>query len=285
MSFNLIVQRAEPLSMGDLAALAVLVDAPTIEVLPDTAWRCLNANAEASVREEVRELAAQLQCDWAFVEAGRDLSSFGLWMTDMDSTLIEIECIDEIAALLGIKDQVAAITERSMAGELDFAESLTQRVALLAGLKETSLRHVYDSKVTLTSGTETLVAACKAAGVKIGLISGGFTHFTDRLKAQLGLDYAIANTLEVKEGRLTGRLVGEIIDAQAKADWLIKLRDQLGLTAAQTFATGDGANDLKMLEVAGVGIAFHAKPIVCHQADMALSYVGLDGVVRLFAKA
>ena len=99
------------------------------------------------------------------------------------------------------------------------------------------------------------------------------------------MDYAIANTLEVKEGRLTGRLVGEIIDAQAKADWLIKLRDQLGLTAAQTFATGDGANDLKMLEVAGVGIAFHAKPIVCHQADMALSYVGLDGVVRLFAKA
>lgn len=283
MSFNLIVQRAEPLSMVDLADLAVLVDAPTIEVLSDTAWRCLNANVEASVREEVRELAAQLQCDWAFVEAGRDLSSFGLWMTDMDSTLIQIECIDEIAGMLGLKDKVAAITERSMAGELDFSQSLRERVALLAGLKETTLKVVYEKKVKLNPGAKELVAACQAKGVKIGLISGGFTYFTNRLKQELGLDYAIANTLEVVNGRLTGMVKGDIIDAQAKADWLLKLRGELGLRPDQVFATGDGANDLKMLAAAGVGIAYHAKPVVRHQAHVALSYSGLDGVINLFA--
>ena len=172
-SFNLIVQ-GKALAMDVLAELAVEAGSPAIEPLGKTAWRFLDAKADT--RETLAQYCRELECDWAFVPAGLTLGHFGLWMTDMDSTLIQIECIDEIAALLGIKDQVAAITERSMAGELDFAESLTQRVALLAGLKETSLRHVYDSKVTLTSGTETLVAACKAAAAKIGLISGGFTH-------------------------------------------------------------------------------------------------------------
>ena len=270
-SFNLIVQ-GKALAMDVLAELAVEAGSPAIEPLGKTAWRFLDAKADT--RETLAQYCRELE---------RDLSSFGLWMTDMDSTLIQIECIDEIAGLLGIKDKVSAITERSMAGELDFTQSLRERVALLAGLKESTLKTVYDKKVKLTPGARELIAACQAKGVKIGLISGGFTHFTNRLKEELGLDYAIANTLEVVHGRLTGQVKGPVIDAQAKADWLVKLRDELGLRQDQVIATGDGANDLQMLAAAGVGIAFHAKPVVRYQAHVALTYSGLDGVINLFA--
>ena len=279
-SFNLIVQ-GKALAMDVLAELAVEAGSPAIEPLGKTAWRFLDAKADT--RETLAQYCRELECDWAFVPAGLTLEHFGLWMTDMDSTLIQIECIDEIAGLLGIKDKVSAITERSMAGELDFTQSLRERVALLAGLKESTLKTVYDKKVKLTPGARELIAACQAKGVKIGLISGGFTHFTNRLKEELGLDYAIANTLEVVHGRLTGQVKGPVIDAQAKADWLVKLRDELGLRQDQVIATGDGANDLQMLAAAGVGIAFHAKPVVRYQAHVALTYSGLDGVINLFA--
>lgn len=279
-SLNLIIQ-GKPLAMDVLAELAVEAGSPAIEPLSKTAWRFLDA--KESSKEWVSQACRELECDWAYVPAGLTLSHFGLWMTDMDSTLIQIECIDEIAGMLGLKDKVAAITERSMAGELDFSQSLRERVALLAGLKETTLKVVYEKKVKLNPGAKELIAACQAKGVKIGLISGGFTYFTNRLKQELGLDYAIANTLEVVGGRLTGMVKGDIIDAQAKADWLLKLRGELGLRPDQVFATGDGANDLKMLAAAGVGIAYHAKPVVRHQAHVALSYSGLDGVINLFA--
>ena len=223
------------------------------------------------------------QLDCAFVPANRKLEDFGLVVMDMDSTLISIECIDEIADMLGLKPQVAAITESAMRGEIEFAESLQRRVALLAGLEQSALQRVYDERLSLNPGAQTLINTLKSRGIKTLLVSGGFTYFTDRLRAQVGLDYTHANTLEIVDGKLTGKVLGDIVDAQGKADWLIRTRDQLGLRADQVIAIGDGANDLKMLAAAGVGIAYHAKPVVRAQATYAFNHVGLDGVLNLFA--
>ncbi len=218
----------------------------------------------------------------AYVPAGKKLSDFGLVVMDMDSTLITIECIDEIADMQGLKPQVARITEAAMRGELDFAESLRRRVELLKGLDESALQRVYDERLRLTAGAETLLARLKTHGIKTLLVSGGFVYFTERLKQRLGLDYAHANTLEIIDGKLTGKVLGDIVDAQAKADWLISTRDALQLRPEQVIAMGDGANDLKMMSTAGVGIAFHAKPVVRAQASYALNFVGLDGLINLF---
>ena len=203
---------------------------------------------------------------------------------DMDSTLISIECIDEIADMQGLKPQVAAITEEAMQGKIDFAESLRRRVSLLKGLDEGALQRVYDERLKLNPGAETMLARLKENGIRTLLVSGGFVFFTDRLKQRLGLDYAHANTLEIIDGKLTGRVLGDILDAQGKADWLVKIRDELGLKAEQVIAMGDGANDLKMMAVAGVSIAYHAKPVVREQASYAFNFVGLDGLVKLFEK-
>ena len=201
---------------------------------------------------------------------------------DMDSTLISIECIDEIADMIGIKPQVAAITERAMQGELDFAQSLRERVALLKGLSEADLMRVLNERLQLNPGAKEWIETCKQNNITTLLVSGGFTFFAERVKAMLGLDYAVSNTLEIIDGKLTGRILGHIVDAQVKANELTKLRDQLGLSAAQTIAIGDGANDLKMMAAAGVGVAYHAKPVVQAQATYALNHVGLDGVINLF---
>ena len=201
---------------------------------------------------------------------------------DMDSTLISIECIDEIADMYNLKPQIAAITESAMHGEMDFAESLRRRVALLEGLGEGALQRVYDERLKLNPGTETMLAALKRHGVKTLLVSGGFVFFTERLKQRLGLDYVHANTLEIINGKLTGKVLGSILDAQSKADWLVKTRDQLALKPEQVIAMGDGANDLKMMAQAGVSIAYHAKPVVRSQASYAFNFVGLDGLVNLF---
>jgi len=200
---------------------------------------------------------------------------------DMDSTLISIECIDEIADMVGIKPQIAAITERAMLGELDFAQSLRQRVALLKGLKESDLLRVLNERLKLNPGAVEWVETCKKNNITTLLVSGGFTFFSERVKAMLGLDYAVSNTLEIIDGQVTGNVLGDVVDAQTKADELVKLRDKLGLTAAQTIAIGDGANDLKMMSAAGIGIAYHAKPIVQEQATYALNYVGLEGAIGL----
>ena len=201
---------------------------------------------------------------------------------DMDSTLISIECIDEIADMVGIKPQVAAITERAMQGELDFAQSLRQRVALLKGLQESDLMRVLNERLKLNPGVKEWVETCKNNNITTLLVSGGFTFFAERVKAMLGLDHAVSNSLEIIDGKLTGHILGDIVDAQVKADELTKLRDRLGLTVAQTLAIGDGANDLKMMAAAGVGVAYHAKPVVQAQATYALNHVGLDGVINLF---
>lgn len=230
----------------------------------------------------VQQFCASQQIDCAYVQDHQHMQSFGLCVMDMDSTLISIECIDEIADMVGIKPQVAAITERAMQGELDFAQSLRQRVALLKGFQESDLLRVLNERLALNPGAKEWIASCKANHITTLLVSGGFDFFANRVKEMLDLDYAVANSLEIIDGKLTGNILGDIVDAQRKADELTSLRDQFGLNAKQTLAIGDGANDLKMMSVAGVGVAYHAKPVVQAQATYALNHMGLDGVISLF---
>jgi phosphoserine phosphatase len=218
------------------------------------------------------------------VPANRRRADFRLLVMDMDSTLITIECIDEIADRIGVKPQVSAITEAAMRGELDFAGALRKRVALLEGLEESALQAVYEERLRLSQGAETLLQAARESGWKTLLVSGGFTFFTDRLQARLGLDHAVANTLEIQSGRLTGRVLGDIVDAERKANELRALASWIGVEPARAIAIGDGANDLKMMGAAGMGIAFRAKPVVRQQATHALNFSGLDGVLNLFAQ-
>jgi phosphoserine phosphatase len=201
---------------------------------------------------------------------------------DMDSTLITIECIDELGGMAGKKDEIAGITAQAMRGEIDYPESLRRRVALLAGLQESALERVYQEKLRLTPGADILLGACKKHGVKLLLVSGGFTFFTERLKGRLGLDYTISNTLEIKHGRLTGNVTGDIVDAQAKAAKFVSVLKEIHANKEQSVAIGDGANDLKMMAEAGLSVAFHAKPVVRAQASYALNWSGLDGVLNLF---
>ena len=185
--------------------------------------------------------------------------------------------------MAGLKADISAITAAAMAGKLDYAESLRLRVRLLRGLGQGALAHVYDERLQLSPGAEIMLAAMRRAGVKTLLLSGGFSFFTERLKARLGLDYSISNVLDIEDGRLTGRVIGPIVDAQAKAAKLRSVRDELGLATDGVIAIGDGANDLAMMAEAGVSIAYRAKPTARGKADYTLDYVGLDGVLNLFA--
>ena len=278
MNYNLIVQ-SKSVATQSLKQLAKLSGAGEIQAITQQTFRLTGANPARQA--EVELLCEQTGLDYAFVPDARKMSDFGLVVMDMDSTLITIECIDEIADMIGVKPQVAHITEAAMRGEIDFAESLTRRVALLKGLDESALQRVYDERLQLSPGAEKMLAALQSHGIKTLLVSGGFTFFTERLKLRLGLDAAIANTLEIVNGKLTGRVLGAILDAEGKATQLRRLRDQLGLAAHQVVAMGDGANDLKMMAAAGVSIAYHAKPVVRAQATHALNFVGLDGVIAL----
>src|SRR4051812_9238588 len=205
---------------------------------------------------------------------GRRFADLKLLAMDMDSTLITIECIDELGDLVGCKTEIAAITAQAMRGELDYPASLRKRVSLLKGLDESGLQSVYDQRLKLTPGAEALLAACKRHGVKVLLVSGGFTFFTERLKQRLGLDYTISNVLETRGGKLTGGLIGDIVDAEAKAGRFSAVMKELGAKREETVAIGDGANDLKMMARAGVSVAFHAKPVVRAQATCAVTWCG-----------
>ena len=232
--------------------------------------------------EAVKTFCIEQKIDCALVPDTQRLSHFGLCVMDMDSTLISIECIDEIADMMQLKSQVSEITQRSMRGEIDFVVSLKQRVALLKGLPETALQRVIDERLKFSLGAHEWIAACRANNIKTVVASGGFTFFANYVKNTLGLDYAVSNTLEIIDGKLTGVVLGDIVDEHRKAQELIKLRDQLGLKIDQTIAIGDGANDLKMMHAAGVGVAYHAKPVVQQQATYAINFNGLEAVASLF---
>lgn len=275
---NLIIQGAS-VATPDLKNLAKLSAATEIQAITAQAYRLINAVDSGELKAYCK--AAQL--DYALVPTELTWTTFGLVVMDMDSTLICIECIDEIADLRNLKTEVSAITAAAMRGEIDFAASLRQRVSLLAGLDEQALQQVYDERLALNPGAEKLISTLKIKGIKTLLVSGGFTFFTERLQRRLGIDFTAANVLEKSGTTLTGKVLGNIIDAQAKADWLHKIRTQLGLESGAVIAIGDGANDLKMMHAAGVSVAYHAKPVVQEQASYALNFVGLDGVLNLFA--
>ncbi len=232
-------------------------------------------------QENLHSLRQQFDFDInALPEAFADIQP-GLLVTDMDSTLISIECIDEIADFMNIKPQVAEITEAAMQGEIDFETSLRKRVSLLKGLDVSVLERVYDERLQLNPGAEIMVETLKAQGIKLALVSGGFTFFTDRLKQRLGLDFTQANVLGEKDGKLTGEVDGPICGAQAKADFLQQCCERLGLNPKQAIAVGDGANDLLMMEPAGLSVAYHAKPKVQAQADTAVNHNGLEAILGL----
>ena len=275
MTATVLVLQHPDIARCDLSGL------PSADLVSATVAR-IKVDAGFSLSEQAAAALAAQQIDYA-VLPDRNFADLGLIVSDMDSTLITIECIDEIAAGVGLKDKVAEITERSMRGEMDFAQSLTERVALLEGLDEGVLQSVYDNVLKLSPGAEYLITECKRHDVKFLLVSGGFTFFTDRLQQQLGIDYAYANVLEIVDGKLNGKLNGRMIDAQAKADLLRQHQEALGLTPEQVLAVGDGANDIPMLQAAGIGVAYHAKPKTEQHADVAVRFNGLEALRGLFA--
>jgi phosphoserine phosphatase len=280
MDMNLVLQ-GPGAAASTLEAVAALASPASVTVLSSGALRCEDVVHTPDVVEAVQAAALAAQVDATFIAAGRTLADFSLVAMDMDSTLITIECIDEIADMQGLKAEVSEITEAAMRGELDFAASLTRRVALLKGLEASALERVYEERLRLSMGAQTMLAAVRDAGLKTLLVSGGFTFFTDRLKARLGLDHTHANVLEIEDGRLTGRVVGGIVDAEEKMRTVARVCAELGVDTRRAIVMGDGANDLRMMGISGLSVAFRAKPVVRAQADVALNFSGLDGVLAV----
>ncbi|MFJ7566525.1 phosphoserine phosphatase SerB [Herminiimonas sp. NPDC097707] len=263
--------------------IAGLARPRTIVAIGEHAYRCIDVSYNDEVKSQIDMAAWAAQLDYAFIERSRSLSDFKLLVMDMDSTLITIECIDEIADMQGLKPQVAEITEAAMRGEIEFKESLTRRVALLKGLDAGALQRVYDERLALSPGAEKMLAAIQVAGMKTLLVSGGFTFFTDRMKQRLQLDYTHSNELEIVDGKLSGRVMGGIVDGAEKKATVERVCKELDIAPRQTIVMGDGANDLRMMGIAGLSVAFRAKPVVRAQADVALNFVGLDGILQLFS--
>ena len=270
---------AERAQLVDVALVASLTDAQA----PYGAIQLLLADVAFSSEQLLARPEAQIM-DLNLLPLMPKLAQPGLLLMDMDSTAIQIECIDEIAKLAGVGEQVAEVTELAMQGKLDFAESLRARVATLNGQPESILAQVA-AAIPLTPGLEPLIAALHRRNWLVGIVSGGFTYFTSRLERQLGLDFTLANTMGIDHGVLTGSVSGEIVDASVKERTLRQWAERQQIPLAQCVAAGDGANDLKMLAAAGLGVAFHAKPVVRAQAAAAINRGGIEAIYYMLADA
>ena len=282
---NITLQGLRPLLTNDLEIIqriASLTQTTKITTITSQAIRLELVQCDKELKTQIEAECYAAQIDITFTAAGKKLADFKLVAMDMDSTLITIECIDEIADMQGLKPQVSKITEAAMRGELEFKESLTRRVALLKGLDASALQKVYDERLQLSLGAMAMLNAIQQAGMKTLLVSGGFTFFTDRMKTRLKLDYTHSNVLEIDNGKLTGKVVDGIVDADEKQRTVERVCAEMGISSQQAIVMGDGANDLKMMGIAGLSVAFRAKPVVRAQADVALNFVGLDGVLNLF---
>ncbi len=284
---NHVIMLGAPLHAQAVAAVASAIaevggNIDTISRLstyPVTSLELMVSGAKsARLRVALSTVASRTGVDIAVEKAGLLRRSKRLIVLDVDSTLIQGEVIDSLAAKAGRGSQVAAVTAAAMAGQLDFGESLRARVAVLEGLPVSALDEVYDELV-LTPGALTLVRTLKAMGYRCGIVSGGFTQITDRLVTRLDLDFSAANTLEIVDGLLTGRLLGELLDRRGKAQALVQIAADFGIPLSQTVAVGDGANDIDMLATAGLGVAFNAKPVVRDQAHAALNQPYLDAIL------
>ncbi len=264
-----------------LERLVAATGASRVEPRPPQVVCLRDARQTAEFTELIPLIEAE-RLDWAFFPTARKLADFGLIAFDMDSTLITIECIDELADFAGRKAEVSAVTEAAMRGEIDYRESLRRRLALLAGLDARVLAKVFGERVRLSPGARELLAAAQEAGLRTAILSGGFTYFTERLRIELGFDFATSNELEISGGKLSGQVAGDIVDAAAKAHHLNRLRDELGLRKDQVIAIGDGANDLLMMAEAGLSVAYRAKPATRAKADVAINFGGLDALLNLF---
>jgi phosphoserine phosphatase len=274
----LVIQGLE-VETPDLKEIAKLSGASRIEGIGNNAFRLHDYKNQ----DGVAEYCAKAKLDFAFVPQPCKLSEFRLLVMDMDSTLITIETIDELSDLVGRKAEVAAVTAQAMRGEIEYDESIRRRVAVLKGLEESAIDRLHTERVKLSLGAERMIAGVKKAGLKILLVSGGFTHVTEKLKTRLGLDYIRSSKLGVKDGKFTGELEGRIVNADVKREALLEARHEIGATRDQIIAMGDGANDLKFMGEAGVSIAYHAKPLVRGKATYCFDFVGLDGVLNLYA--
>jgi phosphoserine phosphatase len=271
---HLVIQGAE-IETRDLKELAKLTSASAIDRLSATAFRLRGAQPAAGIAE----LCATAKLDHGFVPEGRRLTDFRLLVMDMDSTLITMETIDELADMVNIKAEVAAITERAMRGEIEYDQSLRERLALLKGLDESALQRVYDERLKFSPGAERMLEKVRAAGIKTLLVSGGFTYMTDRLRSRVKLDYTHSNVLEISNGKLTGKVIGEIVNADAKLAAMRRIAAEIGASKEQIAGVGDGANDLKFMAECGVSIAYRAKPVVREKTTYAINHAGLDALL------
>jgi len=276
---RLVIQHPQ-LSDEAVAAFAAAVGSTPAQRTPTWAvWHHVTLDGE-----QVTQMGESLSVDAEIVHAGLRATDFRLAVFDMDSTLITIECVDEIADFAGRKAEVAAITEAAMRGEIaDYDESLRRRVALLAGLPSQTLDQVWTERVRLSPGAETLIDGLKRAGLRTLVVSGGFTFFTERLKSRLGLDWARSNVLEIADDRLTGKLIGPIVNAQVKRRIVEQVCTHMRISPSQAIVVGDGANDLQMMSIAGLSVAFHAKPVVRNETTHAINQSGLDAILNYFA--
>jgi phosphoserine phosphatase len=274
---NLVLQGA-PLSNDAIGEIVALTGANHVVTLGPCAWRL----TRAAEQRGVQPWCAQRGLDFAWVPEERRLADLRLVAMDMDSTLVTIESIDEMGDMLGIRERIAFVTAQAMRGEIDYAESLRRRVALLAGLEEAALEQICEQRMQLSPGAEALVRRCRECGIHTLLVSGGFNFFTAWLQQRLGIDEVLCNVLELEGGRLTGRVLGAIVDGRAKAAKLRAEIHRLRLRREQALAIGDGANDIPMMGEAGTSVAYRAKPAVREHATHALDHAPLDGVLNLF---